>query len=762
MLVLFAITLGVSAALLFSVQPLAAKLLLPLLGGSPSVWNTCMVFFQGLLLAGYGYAHFVTGRLSLRAQGMVQLGMLGLGGLLLPIRITEEWVGRLPSSDDPTVWLLGCLLSTVGLPFFILSTSAPLLQRWFSGTKHRSASDPYFLYAASNLGSLLALLAYPVIVEPSLRLGSQSEAWAWVYAGFVLLVVLCFLWALNQVADGAKRSSSAGVSLDRVGVAATESLAQVFNPVQSEERVGLSQRFEWVLASFIPSSLMLAVTTYLTTDIASIPLLWIVPLGLYLATFIVAFASIGGKGGERVAVGPALERWLRPALPAGCVAMIFLLVGEATQPAWLILTLHLVFFFMASLVCHGKLARKRPAVAHLTEYYLWISVGGVLGGMFNALMAPNIFNRVTEYPMVILLASLMRPGMRTEGVPWKWRWVDLVGPLGIGGLTAWLARHEPWPMSVQLRIALIFGVPLVLAYTLVDRRMRFALGLGAVVWASAFYAGPHGRTLHAERNFFGVLRVTLDPSGQAHRLVHGNTVHGTQFLAAEKRNEPLAYYHQTGPLGDVFKAFNAKTNSARVGVVGLGTGSILSYAQPHQHWVYYEIDPAVLRVARDTNYFTFIERTRVGKLDFVLGDARLQLRSAPDGSFDLLILDAFSSDAIPVHLLTREAFELYLKKLAPGGLLAFHISNRCLDLEPVVGDLAAEAGLVCHAHEEIAVSSLEEEQGKQASHWIVMARDRPSLGRLARDGRWLPVKGRQNAKVWSDDYSNLLGAFKWD
>ena len=343
-------------------------------------------------------------------------------------------------------------------------------------------------------------------------------------------------------------------------------------------------------------------------------------------------------------------------------------------------------------------------------------------------------------------------------------WLDLVFPLGIGLLTVGLVKWVPTfgALPTQLGVVAVFGLPVALAYLMVDRPVRFGFSLGALLLASSFYSGFHGRTLHAERNFFGVLRVTLDPSGKFHRMVHGNTIHGRQFIDPARQCEPLSYYHRTGPLGQIFQVFNSKARNSNVAVVGLGAGSIVCYSTSRQNWTYYEINPAAVRFAQNTNCFTFLNNCAAAPVRMVIGDARLRLRQASPGAYDLILLDAFSSDAIPVHLITREAIDLYLSKLAEGGMLAFHISNRCLDLEPVLAAVADQARLVCRAQDENDPSAREMAQGKDQSDWVVMARRSEDLGRLAKEGRWQPMLGPGKVKVWTDNFSNILSVFKWD
>jgi hypothetical protein len=611
-----------------------------------------------------------------------------------------------------------------------VSTTSPLLQRWFSMTGHPAAKDPYFLYGASNLGSLVALLGYPLLIEPNLRLPAQSKVWGGGYALLAVLIVIC------AIAIWKARSSA---------------------PIPNESRtkdqaVPPKRHLRWIAFAFVPSTLMLGVTTYITTDIASIPLLWVVPLALYLLSFVFVFAR---------------KPWLPQtpvvrALPIAAVTLTFVILSNAVDPVWFLLLVHLLFFFIACLVCHGRLAQERPPPEGLTGFYFWMGLGGVLGGAFNALLAPALFTSVVEYPLAIVLACLLRP-QTDQRLDWKRGLADLglatiliLGLFTIGvAASVTLFDLEPGPASN----ALIFAIPTVVCYTFVKRPIRFGFGVGALLLSGFLYLEMHGRTLYAGRNFFGISRVTLDPSRTFHRFIHGNTTHGRQFIDPNRQCEPLAYYHRTGPFGTIVSAFgNDAALPPRVAAIGLGAGSMISYATEKQDWTFYEIDPTVIRVAQDRRLFTYLPECAKVKPRIVAGDARLRLREALDHHYGLIVLDAFSSDAIPVHLLTRQALDLYLAKLAEGGTLAMHISNRYLDLAPVVGDLAKDAGLVCLAWDD----SIEDKaNGKEPSHWVVMARQAKDMSTLTSDPRWLPLMGRAKAEVWTDDFSNIMSVFKW-
>ena len=772
MTLLFAAALFVSAFLLFWVQPLVGKMALPLLGGTPAVWNTCMLFFQAALLGGYAYALALTRWLSARAQAAVHVGLLLAAALALPAAAGVAAAGGVPEGESPAWWLLKTLLVTVGPPFFVLSASAPLLQRWFSRTRDASAPDPYFLYAASNAGSLLALLGFPLLLEPNLTLGRQSGAWALGYGALALLIAACAAAALR---------SRAG---DRAEPPATSPGEGAH--FEEGRHVTLRRRLWWVLLAFVPSSLVLGVTTYITTDLAAVPLLWVIPLSLYLLSFVIVFARrrlIPLGFGARLVPGAAV-----------LLALVYL--SGASEPAWFLILFHLLFLFAASLVCHGQLADDRPPPSRLAEFYLCLAAGGALGGLFNALVAPLAFDTLVEYPLVILLASYLRPAFRRErgslfgfrlgarreeappdegGAEDKLNVYDVLWPFLAGVLTAALLfAVRQFEMTDVERVAVSLGVPLfLLNHLFAPRPARFALGLGAVMAAAALFSGATGRTLHASRSFYGTHRVEADAADTVHWLHNGSTLHGKQFTSPARRCEPTSYYHREGPLGSVFEALRARVSAGDVkagepprpstprsiAVVGLGAGTTAAYARAGEAWTFYEIDPAVVRVAREPAFFTYLSECSAAPVGVVLGDARLRLREAPDAAYDLIALDAFSSDAVPAHLLTREALALYLSKLAPRGVLAFHVSNRSLELERVVGGLAADAGLHARLFDD---DRSDDETGLDPSTWVALAREAEDLGPLASDARWRPLDASTHRlELWRDDFSDLIGVFRW-
>jgi len=805
---LYAIAIFLSAALLFLVQPLSGKVLLPLLGGSPAVWNTCMVFYQAVLLLGYFYSHLSTRYLKPKAQALVHIGLLVIAGATLPIPIN---VGD-PGAGDPVIWLLRTLALSVGLPFFVVSTTGPLLQRWFSTTDHPAAKDPYFLYAASNAGSIIGLLAYPALLEPFLARMQQSWVWTAGYAALAPLVGAC-AWVMfrHHAADRTARA-------DRKDEA---SPALAVSPAGSRWK----QRAFWLVLAFVPSSLMLGVTQYITTDVAPIPLLWIIPLLLYLLSFIVAFS---GKARLSAAA------WGRM-MPISLAAVLLAVLMFASNPLWLLASLHLLFFFITAMMCHKRMAEDRPDTSRLTEFYLIMSLGGVLGGIFNALISPTIFNNLLEYPIVIGLACLMRPQVIKEG---KGR--GLIIHYGVAAICALvmlavllnidaaLARgvlkrfnasfaglemaggalkhgKEILVSNQTMSTIARAGVPTLLCLLLLFRAgsARFALTAMFLLIGST-WLGEGGIVLRQVRTFFGVNRVYLMPERTWVKLAHGTTVHGLQARLPDSRGVltppplltgperhtllfktnrtdewlktpphttylpliPTTYYHPSGPIGNIFGMLTAANRLDKVALVGLGGGTLAAYAQPNTTFIFYEIDRAVIDIAfpqktYGDNFFSFIAdavRDKSVTIGAEEGDARLRLRDTQQGPFDLIVLDAFSSDAIPVHLLTREAIEIYLTKLKPDGILAFHISNRYFDIRSPLKRIAHELKLKALIRNDSFISSQQAAEGKRESLWLVMVRDYEAMGKLANLPSWERDPEETTFPVWTDDHANVLRA----
>lgn len=732
MLLVFTLSIFASAVLLFLVQPMVAKFTLPLLGGSPAVWNTCMLFFQAALLIGYLYAHLMPKLVrSPKAQVAVHGGVIALAGITLPIAL-PGWSATPPASEQPVGWLLALLTAMIGAPFFALSTNGPLMQRWFANTGHKSASDPYFLYAASNLGSMIALLGYPLLIDGKLTRAEQSKAWT---IGYVLFVVLA-------IASGVLMARRAGMLSVARPTTATSS-----KPEAAVAPLTWSQRIHWTLLAFVPSSLVLGVTQYLSTDVASVPLLWIVPLTLYLLTFIIAFSPRLGWAGKAAL-------WAMPVATVLVVAAMWLgkyddrwsdftaqvgLAGLPQTPT--IFAVQLAFLFVASLACHGKLAANRPHASHLTEFFLILAIGGVLGGLMNALLAPMIFRTVVEYPIAIVLASFLAlPAMLPSRVV----------PPGPNQRT-WFVRALP--------------------------RLLFASAITGVLVASSLETDRKGewKSLHVERTFFGVHRVIQSPNAKVHMLVHGATVHGMQIQsllertdgpAIDGRSIPTKYFFSTGPIGDIFRPHLAKPAGFRVAVVGLGVGTLAMYGKPGWEYDFYEIDPAVKRIATTPEWFSFMERAR-GRgviVNIVMGDGRVTLQRAPDKHYDLIIFDAFSGDSIPMHLVTKEAVQLYLDKLKPDGTIAMNVSNKFVEIRPVISGIAASLGLVAYSREDSVIAENEEKLGKERSTWMAVARRVEDLGDLPRStvgtGWKMHVAGPTDL-LWTDESANFLDVMKW-
>jgi hypothetical protein len=700
---------------------------LPMFGSTPAVWNAAMVFFQMGLLAAYLYAHAATRRLGVRRQAALHMGVLALPLLVLPIAVPADFV---PSpGESPVPQLLALLAVTVGLPFFVVAASAPLLQRWLADIDHPAAADPYFLYAASNLGSILGLLAYPLAVERSLRLAEQGWLWSACYGLLAALMLACgvVVWRSRPAPK---------TTIDR---------SAPNSPRAADTRPSPARRIRWICLAFVPSSLMLGVTTYLTTDVAPIPLFWAIPLSLYLLSFSIVFSP-----GSRAL---SLHRWMVRALPPLALTVAILLVLGADTVLWLVMPVHLLAFFVAAMVCHGELARDRPAATSLTGYYLSIALGGSLGGVFNAIVAPGVFDALVEYPLAVVLACLCLPRRAPRSAPGRLaRGLDLALPVMVGGAAALLLTLVTYVGDVvslggeetqELEQAIALGLAAGVALTFVRRPRRFGLAVAAIIVAGLLPIGEPEKELYQARSFFGVYRVTASPGGRVHWLTHGTTVHGSQTFQPEPVLEPLTYYGRLEPIGQLMSALRPAM-SRRAAVIGLGTGTMACYARRGDRWTFYEIDPLVERIARDPRLFTYLRDCR-GRYDVVLGDARLSLSRAVGQRYGLIVLDAFTSDAIPMHLLTREALALYRSRLRAGGVLALHISNYYVDLEPVVGRLARDAGLACRA-----------QQGFE-SDWAVLAERAHDLGSASIDARWHDCR-RGGGALWTDDFSNLLGS----
>ncbi|HSJ16258.1 MAG TPA: fused MFS/spermidine synthase [Longimicrobiales bacterium] len=699
-----------AAALLFSLEPLVGKLLLPRLGGAPAVWNTCLLFFQAMLLAGYAYAHFGVRRLGVRRHARVHVVLVALSLAALPPALGA---GEPPVESSPVGWLLLQLLRAIGLPFLVISATAPLVQKWFSASEHPGARDPYFLYAASNLGSLAGLLLYPLVLEPLLGLRMQARLWSLAYVAFAAVIALLALRARLPAADAAAgAAAAAGGGATRRG-----------------ESVPARAALRWTMLAALPSALLLTVTGYVTTDVAPMPLLWLLPLGLYLLTFVVAFGARQPPGVPALrAAQPALAVLLSAAILAGF------------NPLWMVLV-HLAVLGATAYLAHARLAAERPPPAQLTAFYVWLSVGGTLGGVFGVMLAPLLLMPELEYTLLLLAGVLLTTGERTTGPLTVRLAALLIGALGAGALLAGMAGHPA--LGVAALVLLLVGL---------GRRQMVTPGgitFMAVVVVGGVAASGSSGVVARSRNFFGTLRVR--EYADRRELLHGRTVHGVQLTAAGQEETPTAYYGRAGPLGDVFGLLPAEPVGIRVGVVGLGVGTTTCYARPGEAWDLFEIDPAVVALARDAALFTFLARC-APNVATIIGDGRRSLAGLPEARYDLLVLDAFSSDAIPVHLLTLEAFQLFLERLQPDGVLAVHISNKYLDLAPVLGANAVRLGL----HGRLRADNAAADRTRSSSVWAVLARPAGRLARLDATPGWRVLTAEARFRGWTDDHASLL------
>ncbi len=720
---LFTATIFLSAGLMFLVEPMVGKMVLPQLGGSPSVWSTCLLFFQAMLLLGYAYAHAIARLLPRRFQILLHCGLvLPLAVLTLPIAIGNQ----APSATDwPALWLLTHLAATAGPAIFALSATAPLLQTWFAGSGHEAASDPYFLYAGSNAGSLLALLAYPLLVEPAFPLNQQALLWAYGFGALCAGLALTGASVFRHSARPAPRTTTLPA------------------------RAARGERLLWTTLAFVPSSLLLGTTAHISTDIASAPLLWVVPLAIYLLTFILAFAR----------KPPLPHALMVRAMPLLVIPVAITATPGLFIPAPVLLVLHLGSLFAVAMVCHGELAHRRPATDRLTEFYLFMSIGGVLGGIFNALLAPVLFPDLWEYPLALIAACLLKPSEPTGGPRRLLTDAALAAALLLALLAArWLLPSAQEGQHIPFRSALCgFVLPGLVLLNFSTRRLRFGLGVAACFLIAAL-AGTAG-TLSTQRSFFGVYRVQAVSDATTRYLVmmHGTTMHGVRSLGAGDATLPMSYYDREGSFGHFFGALPPGADQ-RVAVIGLGIGNLACYARPGEAWTFYEIDPLVERLARDPATFQFMQNC--GHPNVVLGDARLRIAAVPDGQYDLIVLDAFTSNSIPIHLITREAIALYTRKLSPHGRMILHISNRSLDLQPLVSALMADAGLAARivAFNPPPAPTI---WRHAPSELVAVAREAADLDTLKPADGWQPLPPADPAALWTDQRSDLLRVIRF-
>ena len=753
--ILFSITLLFSSFLLFLVQPMIGRMLLPSLGGTPAVWNGCMVFFQAVLLGGYAWAHYGPSRLGMKNHMYMHLVLLVAVGLFLPIQLNTDWA--VPAESNPMGWLFGQLTICVGLPFFVISSSAPLLQRWFSAsTKSTENNDPWFLYAVSNVGSLAALVAYPFVFERLLGLTDQRLFWA---IGFMVMGVL-FVGCAWYTLRNSKRESLNALEAKQQTIA-----------------LPWKKRLHYIVLAAIPSSLMLGVTTVVSTEVGSFPLMWSIPLALYLLTFVFVFA-------KRVVLPHALMIRLMPIL---LLAMPILgSLNMCSSPIGM-LSLYFGTFFVTAMVCHGELARLRPDVSQLTEFYLMMSIGGVVGGIINSLVAPVLFTTILEFPLMLIAACLVLPGMarttKSNETGLKHRlWI---APAVLAGmlLMLWVFSGSIVELSNPLPSLLVFGIPALICFTMADTPRRFAFGFAVMIFVCPYFINDRD-LISRQRGFFGVNEIASVQDGKFRMLVNGRTMHGLQRSDQFESPDPLTYYHRQGPIGDVFALHG--NQQRRVAVVGLGIGTIAAYSQPGQTFDFFEIDPVVCEIAQDQRYFNFLSSSK-GRSNVILGDARIQLdvirkrnqatsdltaqrtqvslsedaiKSQP-ADYGLIVLDAFGSDSVPLHLLTVEAIELYLDLLDDHGLLAIHITSNFMDFEPVGVGITNSLGLHGLIRFDHPDTKEFEQTGRASSRYMLIARDKDQLKPfLNGETGWQPLNVSKEL-IWTDEHANVLDAMKW-
>lgn len=707
-LIIFATAMFVSAAALFMVQPMIGKMLLPLVGGTPAGWIVAMAFFQIMLLIGYAAAYGLS-RFSPRLHGLVFLGLLLAGSLFLPVALPQSAEGQI------NAWLVFRLLGTsVGIPFIAISATSSTIQRLFGATRHAQASDPYFLYAASNLGSFAGLLLYPLVIEPWLTLQEQSQLWLGAYALLAVLSAVCLVPPSKPYAPPQTKAP----------------------PLPSK------QKLQWIALAFFPSSLMLGVTSHIITDVISAPLVWVLPLGIYLATFVIAFS-------RKPVVSLTLVQKLQPTAVALAVAMI-LIVNGFMPISFLAMGVHLFAFAAVALVCHLRLAQLRPLEDErlLPEFYLMIALGGALGGILNAFIAPLIFDRMAEYPLVLLASCLVNPMIRS---PFSFRYGALFMLGGFVMMLSGIFAEQAIDLPV-LRNGL-----LLIVFALVTFHPRATIIAGAAVYiiTQFFFTDPNMKM--QTRDFYGVIRVydrEAHTTGHVYRervFRHGTTIHSREILDAGLQNIPTAYFSMLGPLGDVFKTFRPE----KVAVVGLGAGTLACYANPKSEFTFLELDPAVVEMAK--TQFSFLSQCHGATPNRIItGDGRLELAKLKDEKFDIIILDAFSSDMVPVHLVSLEAIRLYLDHLNPGGLLAFNLSNRYVHLENTLAATGAVAGLDNRYWADHRISS----PFLMPSAWMVMAPRAAGLSRLA-EPSWQPISPPADLRPWTDSYSSIASVIKY-
>ncbi|QMW23814.1 fused MFS/spermidine synthase [Sandaracinobacteroides saxicola] len=740
---LFTATIFLGSFLLFLIQPMVARLALPTLGGSPNVWNVAMLFYQGALLLGYLYAHLLS-RFAVRTQAGLHVALFLLAALTLPVGLATP-VG-INASTAPGLWLLAALAGGIGLLFVTVAAQAPLMQAWFARSGDRDAANPWFLYAASNAGSLLGLLAYPFLLEPLTALPAQTLGWSIGFGALLLLVGLCG-WRVGFMPP----PSAARTPPPPAGEMGEQSAAGA--------GIGWRRRVRWVLLAAVPSGLMLSSTTHITTDIMAMPLLWVLPLGLYLISFILVFGGNGAAWTRRAVLVAPVLLLLFGGVGLFAIGKVATLYGLAT----------LLLLLVIAVALHGTLAGDRPHPSRLTEFYLWMSFGGALGGLFCGLLAPMLFDWTYEYPLLLVLAALLlpaRPLTRRIGRLWQGR-PRLLTAFAVVALAAlgWWTSFAISIDALQMLIVAPVAVIALIAVLAIGRPALFAFALLNLMLALGGWKQIDISTIPGarERSFFGIYSIENNYADNSRRLLHGTTLHGIQSLDPALSRTPLSYYAPKSGVGQVMRAAPALFGpGASIAFVGLGTGSLACYAQPGQRWTVYEIDPVIVRMAFDPKRFSYVSQCKPD-LAVKLGDARLELAATPAASLDVLAVDAFSSDAIPLHLMTKEAFAIYKRVLRQDGVLLVHISNRFLRLAPVVAAIAAESGW--RARELQYKPTSEDNAGNRtftSSDWIVLTRSEARMAAVlaATDGDWQPLPRDAAVSAWSDDFASILPTLK--
>ncbi len=702
-------------------------MVLPYWGGTSAVWNTCMFFFQLVLLAGYYYVHKITRITGLKKSLIIHIFILLIPIIVLPLAINNFIPEN--TSNFQNLRLLFQLFMVAGIPVFAVSCNAPLIQKIFAELSENASANPYILYSASNAGSFLALIIYPIIIEPVFTLKNQNLLWSFIFLLYILLFFYIIFKFWKKKGNVIVQNTTA--------------------PCDIEKNLNLHSKLKIITMAFIPSSLMLGVTAHITTDFTPVPLLWILPLALYLLTYIISFS---GKYSSKML-------WITKFLPYIVLPVVLFNFTELKQMNWILIPVHLSLFFLLALLCHNKLYSLRPDSKFLTDYYLSISVGGVLGGLFNSVLAIAIFNSVAEYPILIIIALIFRNSHEKN---YKNRLLDIVLPalMLIAGIFIIKLILHTGINDKTVIFMLLFGIPTVACFAAKDYPLRFALCVGTLFIVLPLWISENdGQVIYRSRNFFSVKRIEKAKNNY-HIFIHGNTWHGVQDQQISNNSVPGIYYHPKGPLGDIFSLIRNQKKIFDVGVIGLGVGAMAYYGNKGEQWKFYEIDPDVIDIALNPDFFSFVKKSNAN-IKLIQGDGRLCIKKEKNHYFDIIILDAFSSDSIPSHLITLEAIELYKKKLKPGGIIIFHISNRFLNIEPLLAALSEKVNLKFICRFEVALNEEDNKEYRVAANYAVMSQDEIFIGSLSEIDEWRSLKPSDNFKIWTDQYSNLLSILRW-